>query len=75
MVDRIVERSKTSGRADDNKESLAKRFVTFEETSMPVVDHYRALGLCVNINSTPVIQEVYAQVKSVLAERLPAITA
>jgi len=73
MIERIKERSKTSGRADDNIESLKKRFVTFRETSMPVVEHYRAQGLCVNINSTPQVDEVYQQVKTVLAERIPSL--
>jgi UMP-CMP kinase len=35
-----MERGKTSGRADDNAESIKKRFRTFEETSMPVVEYY-----------------------------------
>lgn len=42
MLKRILERGKTSGREDDNEESIKKRFRTFQETSMPVVDKYRA---------------------------------
>jgi UMP-CMP kinase len=34
---RVIERSKTSGRSDDNPATLKKRFTTFKEMSMPVV--------------------------------------
>lgn len=37
MQKRLLKRGETSGRADDNVESIKKRFKTFEETSMPVV--------------------------------------
>lgn len=42
---RLLERGKTSGRSDDNVESIKKRFKTFKEVSMPVIDHYATLGL------------------------------
>jgi len=41
MLGRLLERGKTSGRADDNKESITKRFRTFVETSMPVIEYYK----------------------------------
>ena len=37
MVARIQERAKTSGRSDDNEESLKKRFATFNAESVPIV--------------------------------------
>ena len=40
MIDRIMERSKTSGRNDDNLETLTKRFETFETETLPIVDLY-----------------------------------
>ncbi|KAF8597889.1 P-loop containing nucleoside triphosphate hydrolase protein [Ceratobasidium sp. AG-I] len=44
MLERLLKRGKTSGREDDNVESIKKRSCTFVETSMPVVDKYRAEG-------------------------------
>lgn len=35
----------TSGRADDNIETIKKRFKTFIEQSIPVVDAYESRGL------------------------------
>jgi|Transcript_11282 UMP-CMP kinase len=37
---RIIERSKTSGRSDDNLATLAKRFVTFNDITLPVIKNF-----------------------------------
>ena len=37
MIQRIVERAKTSGRFDDNIEQLKKRFAIYNEEEMPIV--------------------------------------
>lgn len=37
---RIIERAKTSGRSDDNLQTLAKRFVTFNEITLPVIQNF-----------------------------------
>ncbi|CAE7124803.1 unnamed protein product [Rhizoctonia solani] len=68
MLKRLLERGKTSGREDDNVESIKKRFRTFVETSMPVVDKYRAEGKLVSIDSTRPIEVVHADVSKVLRE-------
>ncbi|WVW79455.1 hypothetical protein I302_101424 [Kwoniella bestiolae CBS 10118] len=70
LLERLLERGKTSGRDDDNKESIVKRFRTFVETSMPVVDYYRKLGKVVEIDSSPPIDEVYQKVKLEIDQRL-----
>ena len=42
LQERILERAKVSGRSDDNLEAVQKRFRTFEEQTMPVVETLRA---------------------------------
>jgi len=68
MLERLLERGKSSGREDDNIESIKKRFRTFVETSMPVVDKYRAEGKVVTLDSTRPIEVVHADVSKVLRE-------
>ncbi|CAE6489202.1 unnamed protein product [Rhizoctonia solani] len=68
MLERLLERGKTSGREDDNEESIKKRFRTFVETSMPVVDKYRLEGKVRVIDSTRPVDAVYADVSKVLRE-------
>jgi UMP-CMP kinase len=74
MEKRLLERGKTSGRADDNAESIRKRFRTFIETSMPVVDHYEAENRVVKVDATPTPDQVYAntqeKLKKVLGDKL-----
>ncbi|CED84181.1 uridylate kinase [Phaffia rhodozyma] len=63
MLERLMERGKTSGRADDNKESIVKRFRTFIETSMPVVDYYREKGKVYEIPAIDTKDAVYVKVR------------
>lgn len=44
MTERLLERGKTSGRSDDNAESIKKRFVTFREESLPVIKVFGEQG-------------------------------
>jgi adenylate kinase family enzyme len=46
---RLLKRGETSGRSDDNIESIKKRFKTFIDTSFPVVKHFRDLDKCYTV--------------------------
>ncbi|KAF2405549.1 uridylate kinase [Trichodelitschia bisporula] len=63
MEERLLDRGKTSGRSDDNIESIKKRFKTFVETSMPVVEMFEKQGRVVKLSATPPPDKVYEQVK------------
>ena len=62
MVARILERAKTSGRSDDNEESLKKRFGTFNEESLPIVEYFEKKGKLRRVDALASIDEVYAKV-------------
>ncbi|KAF3912130.1 hypothetical protein ABW21_db0205130 [Orbilia brochopaga] len=70
MTKRITERGKTSGRSDDNPESMLKRFRTFKETSMPVVNYFDGLKKVVTIDGAKSVDAVYKDVKAHIADRL-----
>jgi UMP-CMP kinase len=67
MQERLLDRGKTSGRSDDNEESITKRFKTFIETSMPVVDYFDKQGKVVKVSAVPPPDEVYEDVKKKFA--------
>ena len=69
MQKRLINRGKTSGRADDNAESIKKRFKTFVETSMPVVDYFEKERKVVKVSATKGPDEVYEEVKTKIADR------
>jgi UMP-CMP kinase len=67
MKERLLNRGKTSGRSDDNAASIQKRFKTFVETSMPVVDYFETEGRVVKVSAVGSEQEVYEHVVKGLA--------
>jgi len=69
MQERLLNRGKTSGRSDDNAESIEKRFRTFEETSMPVVEYFEKEGKVVRVDATGGPEEVYEVVRRRMGER------
>jgi len=40
MKARLLKRAETSGRVDDNEETIKKRLKTFHDLTQPVIDHY-----------------------------------
>ena len=69
LMERLVKRGETSGREDDNKESIEKRFRTFEETSMPVVRMFEGEGRVVRIDGEETIAEVGRQIREEMKRR------
>ncbi|KAF2196306.1 UMP-CMP kinase [Delitschia confertaspora ATCC 74209] len=69
MQERLLKRGETSGRADDNAESIKKRFKTFVETSMPVVDEFEKQGRVVKVEAVQTPDEVYEDIKGKLREK------
>jgi UMP-CMP kinase len=69
MQDRLLVRGQTSGRADDNLESIKKRFKTFVDTSMPVVDEFASQGRVVKVESVKSPEEVHKEVVEKFKER------
>ena len=69
MSERLLNRGKTSGRADDNAESIKKRLQTFVETSMPVMDYFEKQGKVVKVTATKPPDGVYEDVKAAMAKR------
>jgi len=64
---RILGRAQYSGRSDDNVESLRKRFTTYKDETMPIVDVFRAATKCTELDSSTPREEVWASVKNALA--------
>ncbi|KAI0851525.1 uridylate kinase [Daldinia vernicosa] len=70
MERRLLERGKTSGREDDNAESIRKRFRTFIDTSMPVVDYFEKQDRVVKVDARLKPDEVFAITQKEIEKRL-----
>ena len=71
MQKRLLKRAETSGRSDDNIESIKKRFVTFENESMPVVQVYEKEGKVFKVDATKDQDTVFASVKAIFDKQFP----
>lgn len=69
MLDRLLERGKTSGRTDDNIESIKKRFHVFVDTSMPVVKHFEQQNKVVKVKCDEPVDVVSKHVKEALEKK------
>jgi UMP-CMP kinase len=70
MEKRVLKRGQTSGRIDDNLESIRKRFKTFIEQSYPVVEAYEKLGKVRRVSCLEAPDQVYNRVRIILDEIL-----
>lgn len=70
MQERLLKRGETSGRSDDNKESIVKRFHTFKETSLPVIRHYQAENKVIEIDTLDTPDNVYLATKAEIQQLL-----
>lgn len=70
MLERLLERGKTSGRDDDNIESIKKRFRTFIETSMPVVEYFEKQSKVVRVSCNHPVDEVYRDVQTAVEQKV-----
>mmetsp|Transcript_18526 Transcript_18526/g.27329 ORF Transcript_18526/g.27329 Transcript_18526/m.27329 type:complete len:239 (-) Transcript_18526:92-808(-) len=68
MTGRLLERGKTSGRNDDNLEVIRKRFKTFQDLSMPIVEVYEKKGMVNYVIADRSVEDVYAEVEQLFKE-------
>jgi len=62
MEKRLLKRGVSSGRSDDNAETIRKRFHTFVSESMPVMDELEQRGVVHKVNAEASADEVYSRV-------------
>lgn len=59
LVARLVKRGETSGRSDDNMETIQKRLDTYNNQTSPVIDFYKGEGKLANIEGRGTIDEIF----------------
>jgi len=71
MMERLLHRAKTSGRADDNEQTIKNRLETFVRATEPVIEYYKKQNKVKQINSELPVDDVFEQVDGVMQEILP----
>lgn len=66
---RLLERGKSSGREDDNIETIRKRFKTYVDQTQPFLDYYKKnVGEIHVVNGENSIEEVTGIIKEILVK-------
>ena len=60
---RLLKRGQSSGRSDDNPDTILKRFRTFTEQSFPVIQDYILKGRCVTVSAELSVDLVFSEVR------------
>ena len=66
LIERMLERGKVSGRADDNIDSIKHRFVEYEAKTKPVLAYYEAKGNLHPVNGVGEIPEIFKKLCEVI---------
>ena len=59
LLERILNRAKTSKRIDDNIESFNKRLLIFKNNTIPVINEFKKMEILKEINASRSINEIY----------------
>jgi hypothetical protein len=66
-----MKRGESSGRVDDNEETIKKRLQTFHEVTQPVIDYYDKQGKLRRVDSEKAPNDVFAEVQKILSGEDP----
>merc|ERR1712149_64463 len=64
MTERLLNRGKTSGRVDDNEETIKKRLNTFHQHSKPVIEAYNTKAAIIPAERS--VDDIFADVAKIL---------
>ncbi|ELW62013.1 Adenylate kinase isoenzyme 1 [Tupaia chinensis] len=66
MTQRLLKRGETSGRVDDNEETIKKRLETYYKATEPVIAFYEKRGIVRKVNAEGSVDSVFSQVCTLL---------
>ncbi|MCU4166006.1 adenylate kinase [Carboxylicivirga caseinilyticus] len=66
LIERLVLRGQTSGRSDDNEETIKKRLEVYEAQTLPVLDYYKKKGVYKSVKGVGDIEEIFTNICQVL---------
>lgn len=66
MKKRLLKRAETSGRVDDNEETIVKRLKTFHNHTQPVIDHYDKIHKVFKVVAEGSVDDIFHKVEGFL---------
>ena len=62
LFERLAGRAQAEGRKDDAPETVRQRLRIYQQSTAPIVEHFRALGALVEVDGVGSMDEVYARI-------------
>lgn len=69
LVERLLNRGKETGRADDNLETIKNRLNVYHSQTEPLRDHYEAEGLYMPVNGHGIVDEIFHNIADGIEKR------
>lgn len=67
-IQRLINRGRTSGRSDDNEDTIRKRLVVYHKQTEPVADFYRNLNKYQRVDGMGTIGDIFQRIDEILKE-------
>ena len=67
LVKRLLRRAEIEGRSDDNEQAIRIRMEEYRRKTQPLVDHYRASGVLVEIEGMGDVETVAQRIQEAVA--------
>lgn len=66
IIQRLIERGKVSGRADDNLNTIRHRIAVYHNQTEPVANYYLHQGNYFAVNGNHTVEEVFMQIRRII---------
>ncbi|KAK9174508.1 UMP-CMP kinase family protein [Cryptosporidium meleagridis] len=70
VVERLLHRGETSGRVDDNEETIVKRLKVYHEETTPIIEYFKNSNKCFTVDTTGSIESVWEELKKLFKEKI-----
>ena len=62
------ERRELIKRSDDNESTVSNRLKTYDEQTLPILDHYRSKGIVKDVDAMQSINDVTSQIEAIISD-------
>jgi len=69
LIERMLNRGKETGRADDNLETIKKRLDVYHSQTSPLRDYYQKEGKYISINGSGVVDDIFNEIASGIGKK------
>ncbi len=66
LIERLINRARIEGRADDNEETIRNRMRVYHQQTTPLFDYYRDRKLLVEVDGDRPIEEIHQELVSII---------